>query len=269
MFDPDPNTIHGQRVLAEQNFMFRKPFNEKLERFPLYADLNVELLMSDSDKSERRVGEAFVRKYLRHGELKRDFSNYYFEGDINLSGLGIKSLKGFPKEWMGTLDLSNNPIESLEGLPTKGYKISLSNTELETLEGLGDVERFYNTLYIEFTKIENLKGLENTNVESLYVKNRRMTSLEGIPLEVDYLQCLAEDYRPWTTDSMTLQYAWYKHIGKYYYADYWKDMLKDYIRTDLQKIPFIPFPKELITDEINEKINQVRRTNRPISKFKL
>ena len=110
-----------------------------------------------------------------------DLTGQYYDGDIELSKVGLSSLEGCPKYVEGVIDLAINKLTTLDFFPetvelNKGY-IHLSQNPLKSLKGLPDV--IDGNLMCEETDITNLEGIpskidgyfdggRNDHLESLY-----------------------------------------------------------------------------------------------------
>ena len=74
------------------------------------------------------------KKYVVNGELIIAFNK--FVGDLDLSNLGLRTLRGCPVVVEGKLDVSRNPLTSLRGVPKRMREFYCDCRDLRTTEGI-------------------------------------------------------------------------------------------------------------------------------------
>jgi hypothetical protein len=103
-------------------------------------------------------------------------------GDFSLNNHSIESFKTMPDEITGSLYLRGNDIKSLDGMPTVGRTIDLSSNPLESLEGCQQVVN--GDFAISNCTLSNLAGAPNKIVGTFNCSDNLLSSLEGGPDEV-------------------------------------------------------------------------------------
>jgi hypothetical protein len=101
----------------------------------------------------------------------------------------IHSLDGIQNTVYGSFDcLSNKNIKTLFGAPNYigGLTFSCSFCSLESLDYAPKTARFFSCTR---NNIISLRGIENSNIERLYVDKNKLTNLDFIPNSVKYLKC--------------------------------------------------------------------------------
>ena len=110
-------------------------------------------------------------------------------GDFDCYGLGLKSLKGAPREVGGDFKCWGNKLISLEGAPkTVGGDFSCSGNQLTSLKGAPQkVGRSFDCSRNQLTSLEGAPrkvGNLTKEIGSFYCHINQLVSLEGAPTEV-------------------------------------------------------------------------------------
>ena len=131
--------------------------------------------------------ELISRKIDKSKLIDLGNGEYKYDGDLNLSKLGITSLKDIPYnivEITGTFDCSDNKLTTLEGAPEEvGGGFDCSYNKLTTLEaspkkvGSGSFDCSNN-------KLTTLEGAPKEVAGNFYCSDNKLTTLVGAPKKV-------------------------------------------------------------------------------------
>ena len=95
---------------------------------------------------------------------REDVKGKKYDGNLDISGLGLTSLDGCPKEIKGMFNCSNNNLTSLEHSPNKVLKrFDCSNNNLENLKGVENLKfgkHPVKDFNCGFNKLKNLDELD-------------------------------------------------------------------------------------------------------------
>lgn len=103
------------------------------------------------------------------------FKFYQCDGDFDISGLNLTSLKNCPEEVGGEFLCHKNKLTSLEFAPKKCHKLDCSENELLSLEGCPDCEEI-NCIANELTSLEFISNA----CRVIEADNNKLTTLEHI-----------------------------------------------------------------------------------------
>jgi hypothetical protein len=131
-------------------------------------------------------------------------------GEINIMNTPIESLEYFPKNIMGSILIMNTNIYSLDGIQDNVYGsfYCSNNKNIKSLfgapkyiGGIGYSCVFCSLVSLDYApksvnhfsctrnNITSLSGIENSNIERLYVDKNKLSNLDFIPNSVKYLKC--------------------------------------------------------------------------------
>ena len=110
-------------------------------------------------------------------------------GDFDCYGLGLKSLKGAPREVGGDFKCWGNKLISLEGAPTEvGGSFNCDNNQLTSLKGAPKkVGKSFDCSRNQLTSLEGAPrkvGNLTKEIGNFYCHMNQLVSLEGAPTEV-------------------------------------------------------------------------------------
>jgi hypothetical protein len=176
-----------------------------------------ELKVLDFVKGDYELDDQGRLNVTGNVEIKQNMEELNVEfgvvtGNFSAKSIKLKSLKGFPIEVTGNLDISRNDLVDLEGctqivggnfiannndlITTKGFPQSVGgNVELQDnyITGLFDMPDTLNRdLNIFNNDITNFKGFPR-KIKTCNVSHNKITSLEGLPEELEKLDLYDTD----------------------------------------------------------------------------
>jgi len=110
-----------------------------------------------------------------------DLTGQTYEGNINVSELGLTSLEGAPKVVSGYFYCADNKLTSLEGAPKTVGNFDCCYNYLKSLEG---APQTVNNFDCSYNQLSSLKGAPQT-VNNFDCSYNKLTSLAGVPKEVE------------------------------------------------------------------------------------
>lgn len=135
------------------------------------------------------------------------FNNITIDGCFYIKNNKLKSLENFPKRVMGSINISENNLESLNGIceaiynplianhnklkNLKGFPrlmrdstyINLDHNELTTLDGFSTQASYINPgdFSVEYNNLKSLEGGPKVVNDSLYIVGNPIETLDGFP----------------------------------------------------------------------------------------
>ena len=187
-------------------------------------ELNEETNKIDVESS----GTLYLRKnMISLGSLPHNIQFGKFQGGLYASDCGLQTLKGFPEEIYGDLNVSNNVLGSLEGCtPVVKGSFNCGSTQIKTLEG-GPKEVRDNYYCGSNRELTNLKGspkkvggrfdadscslttLEGSPEEvgsDFRCSDNELKTMEGAPKRIDGYSITCESNRLWTLEGLPLDF---------------------------------------------------------------
>lgn len=185
-------------------------------------------------KEHQKVVDNFGKVVRKENFSNINFSNYDFYilpdlSDLDISGdfdcsnnNKLKSLKGAPKNVLGTFNCSNNNLNSLEGSPESvGVDFVCHSSELKSLKGAPEsVGRNFDCDYNNLTSLEGAPKSVGGNFS--FEGNYSLNSLKGISpfikgdvysnkfSQKEILAAIENSKREWQLSSESFKYFFYK-----------------------------------------------------------
>ena len=162
--------VQGKRVGTFQSFSCRYRDGEDQDR---------EIFRGGSEEERKELEYKKVLKRLGAVD-KGDIM--VSEGNIDLRGLNLSSLKFFDKPWevYGYFDCSKNNLTSLEGAPRRvGSKFDCSDNQLTSLEGAP--QKVGENFSCSNNQLESLEGAPQEVGGSFLCSSNQLTTLKGSP----------------------------------------------------------------------------------------
>ena len=162
--EKNPQELSPQNILiyAKDNF---KEINQNISSvLKDFKDGIANFFKKDKEIAKPNYEKGSFGHYWTEVLGKEDLKGKKYEGNLDISGLGLTSLDGCPKEIKGSFNCSNNNLTTLEHSPNKVLKtFDCSNNNLENLKGVENLQFGKNSIKnfnCEFNKLKNLDELD-------------------------------------------------------------------------------------------------------------
>lgn len=162
--EKNPQELNSLNILtyAKENF---KEINQNISSvLKDFKDGISNFFKKDIEKDKPKYEKGSFGHYWIEILGKEDLKGKKYDGDLDISGLGLTSLDGCPKEIKGSFNCSNNNLITLENSPIKVLKsFDCSGNNLENLKGVENLQFGKDNLKnfnCEFNKLKNLDELD-------------------------------------------------------------------------------------------------------------